>query len=157
MDGGKLIWILAMAKYNLLFLFSLFFYRAKFRYIHELEAKIEHFSIKTGLSVTATGIINYEVLDRRREETFNSTCCSECQLRKQNFYQLFNWDVMLFTTGWYSVCTSFLAFSEPGCSSHSSYKRLTRTFSKGSATRTCIIWEVNQSVHNNVINGGFTK
>ena len=66
MDGGKLIWILAMAKYNLLFLFSLFFYRAKFRYIHELEAKIEHFSIKTGLSVTATGIITYEVLDRRR-------------------------------------------------------------------------------------------
>lgn len=56
----------------------------------------------------------------------------------QNCYQLCNCAVMLFTTGWYSVCMCLLAFSEPGCSSHSSYNLLTKGFEKGSATRTCI-------------------
>lgn len=61
-----------------------------------------------------------------------------CGIRfRDQLYQLCNWAVTLFTTGWYAVCKNLLAFCEPGSSSHSSYKLLTRGFSKGSATKTC--------------------
>lgn len=57
-------------------------------------------------------------------------------------HQLCSWDVMLFTIGWYCVWKCFLAFSEPGLSSHSSYMAFTMGFSKGSATNTCYIWKI---------------
>lgn len=48
---------------------------------------------------------------------------------------------MLLTIGWYSVCMSCLALSEPGFSSHSLYKLRTIGFPKGSDTKTCKLFK----------------
>lgn len=51
-------------------------------------------------------------------------------------HQLCSCAAILFTMGWYWVFMCFLACSEPGWPSHSSYRFFTRGFSKGSDTKT---------------------
>ena len=51
-------------------------------------------------------------------------------------HQLRSSEVMLLTKARYPVCIYFLAISEPGHPSHSSYRPLTIWLSKGSASAT---------------------
>lgn len=86
------------------------------------------------ISLNSTMIhLNFQLSLLQNNSKLGVCVCQKWHL----FYQLWSWAVMLFTTGWYSVCIYFFAFSEPGCSSHSLYISFTTGFSKGSLTKTC--------------------